>query len=124
MKRTILALILMVSLLTGCGGASMDNAASDWSPQENGATGGSMKGDYDYGYGSDNGWVTEDSKAEMDMPEVPNGSMTGSDVSNSPLENAKIIYTADMTLETRDFEQAGSALTALVNSVGGYFESR
>ena len=122
MKRTILALILMVSLLTGCGGASMDNATSDWAPQENGASGGSMKGDYDYGYGDDNGWVTEESKAEM--PEDPESSMTGSDVSNSPLENAKIIYTADMTLETRDFDQAGSALTALVNSVGGYFESR
>ena len=37
MKRTILALILMLSLLTGCGGASM-NAGSDWAPQENGMT--------------------------------------------------------------------------------------
>lgn len=123
MKRTILTLILMVSLLTGCGGAASNNAGSDWAPQENmteSMSGGSMKGDYDYGY--DNGWVTEDSTA--DMPEAPESSMTGSDVSGSPLENAKIIYTADMTLETRDFDQAGSALTALVSSVGGYFESR
>ena len=121
MKRTILALILMVSLLTGCGGAAMDNAGSDWAPQENGMTGGSMdydKGYYDNGYG--NGWVTEDSMAE---PEAPNSSMTDSTVSNSALENAKIIYTADMTLETREFEQASSALAALVSSVGGYFES-
>lgn len=114
MKRTILALILMVSLLTGCGGASTSN--SDWAPQEN-ATGSAAKDDYNYGY--DNGWVTDESKAEM-----PESSMTGSDASNTALENAKIIYTADMTLETREFEQAGSALTALVNSVGGFFESR
>lgn len=118
MKRTILALILMLSLLTGCGGTASNNATSDWAPQENGTADGAMNGDYDYG------WVTEDSKAEMEMPEAPDSSMTGSDVSSSPLENAKIIYTADMTLETRDFDQVGSALTALVDSVGGYFESR
>ena len=117
MKRTILALLLTVSLLTGCGGASMDNAGSDWAPQENGTAGSYDKGDYDYG----NGWVTEDSVAS---PEAPGSSMTGSDVSNSPLENAKIIYTADMTLETRDFDQASDALAALVTSLGGYFESR
>ena len=119
MKRTILALVLMVSLLTGCGGAAMNNAVSDWAPQENGMTGGSMdydKGYYDNGYG----WA-EDS---VSSPEMPESSMSSSSVSNSALQNAKIIYTADMTLETREFEQAGSALTALVNSVGGYFESR
>ena len=60
----------------------------------------------------------------MASPEVPNSSMTDSTVSSSALENAKIIYTADMTLETRDYEQASDALTALVNSVGGYFQSR
>ena len=53
MKRTILALILLVSILTGCGGASM-NAGSDWAPQENGMTSGSLGYDkeyYDNGYG-------------------------------------------------------------------------
>ena len=118
MKRTILALILMLSLLTGCGGASM-NAGSDWAPQENGMTSGSLGYDKDY-YDGGYGWA-EDSMAS---PEAPNSSMTDSTVSNSALENAKIIYTADMTLETRDYEQASDALTALVNSVGGYFQSR
>ena len=116
MKRTILALLLILSLLTGCGGAAMNNAGSDRAPQES-MTGGSMgydKGDYNYGWAEDS----------MDSPEAPNSSMTGSDVSNAPLENAKIIYTADMTLETRDYEQASAALAALVSSVGGYFESR
>ena len=124
MKRTILALLLVVSILTGCGGAAMNSATSDSAPQENGMAGGMNydKGDYDYDYGYDNGWVTEESKAEM--PQAPGSSMTGSDVSNSPLENAKIIYTADMTLETRDYDQASAALTALVSSVDGYFESR
>ena len=118
MKRTILALILLVSILTGCGGAAMNSATSDWAPQENGMAG-SMdydKGYYDNGYG----WA-EDS---VTSPEMPGSSANAGDVSSNPLQNAKIIYTADMTLETRDFEQAGSALAALVNSVGGYFESR
>ncbi len=117
MKRTILALILIVSILTGCGAAT-NNAGSDWAPQENASTG-SMNydgGDYNYG------WAENESKAEM--PEAPGSSITGSDVSNSALQNAKMIYIADMTLETRDFDRAASALTALVSSMGGYFEGR
>lgn len=38
--------------------------------------------------------------------------------------NAKIIYTADMDLETRDFDAASQALADLVGELGGYFESR
>lgn len=113
MKRTILALLLTVSLLTGCG-ASM-NSATGGAPMDNG-----YKESYDAVGDYDNGWVTEDSKAEM--PQAPESSMTGSDVSNTALENAKIIYTADMTLETREFDAASNALAALVSSLGGYFE--
>ena len=119
MKRTILALVLVMCLLTGCGGsAPMNNAGGDSATQEsisNGALNmGYDKGDYDYGWSDD---AAEDS---VEMPKAPNASPDGGSVEN-PLQNAKIIYTADMTLETRDFDQAGSALTALVNSVGGYF---
>lgn len=121
MKRTILALVLIVSLLTGCGGsAPMNNMASDSATQES-ISGGALnmgydKGDYDYGW-SDN--AAEDS---IEMPKAPNASAGGS-VEN-PLQNAKIIYTADVTLETREFDEASSALTALVSAMGGYFESR
>lgn len=38
--------------------------------------------------------------------------------------NAKIIYTATLSLETKEFDAASQALAALVSDVGGYFESR
>ena len=118
MKRTIPALLLVLLLLTGCGGSATNNAGYDSAPQENGSVSmGYDKGDYNYGW-------AEDSKAEIEMPEAPESSMTDSTVSNSALQNAKMIYTADMTLETRDFDQTSSAVTALVSSLGGYFESR
>lgn len=121
MKRTIPALLLVLLLLTGCGGSAMNNAGFDSAPQENmseSMSGGAMdmgysKDDYDYGW-------AEDSKGEIEMPEAPNASGSG----NSALQNAKMIYTADMTLETRDFDQTSSAVASLVSSLGGYFESR
>ncbi len=125
MKRTVLALLLMISLLTSltaCGSSSTDNMAMDSAPQEN-TSNGFIDKESDF----DGGWVTEDSKAEMDMPEVPSldNSLTGSDVSQTaPTNTNKMIYTADMTLETRDFDAASQSLTTLVSSVGGFFESR
>lgn len=38
--------------------------------------------------------------------------------------NAKIIYTADINLETKDFDDASQALTDIVRELGGYFEHR
>ena len=128
MKRKILALLLMISLLTSltaCGSTASDNMAMDngaSAPQES-ISGGFVDKESDF----DGGWVTEDSKAEIDMPEAPSidNSLTGSDVSQSALPNAnKMIYTADMTLETRDFDAASQSLTTLVGAVGGFFESR
>lgn len=117
MKRTIPALLLVLLLLTGCGGSASNNASYDSAPQESMNSGsasmGYDKGDYNYGW-------AEDSKADIEMPEVPNASID----SSSALQNAKMIYTADMTLETRDFDRTSSAITSLVSSLGGYFESR
>ncbi len=123
MKRTILALFLILTLLTGCAGGSTanDSAMSNGTSAPESMTGGSInmgydKGDYDYGY-------AEDSKAEMPM-EPGSNAMTGSDVSNAAPSGNKLIYTADVTLETRDFDAANAALTDLVASVGGFFERR
>ena len=114
MKRTLPALLLVLLLLTGCGGASMNqSAATDRAPMENGAydTGG------DYGYG----WI-EDS---METPKAEAGGMTDSAVSgNSAVAGAKMIYTADLNLQTKEYDEACAALNTLVAELGGYFETR
>ena len=106
MKRTISALLLMLFLLTGCGGAGMESSSAvDRAPMENGyGTGGS----YDYGW-------TEDSV------ETPSMSVESS---NSAVANTKMIYTADLNLQTKEYDEACAALNTLVAELGGYFETR
>lgn len=38
--------------------------------------------------------------------------------------NAKMIYTADLELETKAFDSASQALDQIVEGLGGYYESR
>ena len=117
MKKTIPALLLVLLLLTGCGGsAPMNNAATE-SIMQNGAAAG---GAYDTGY--DYGWIG----AAPEAPKEESSSMvTGSTTSNSPApQSAKMIYTADVTLQTKEYDAAAAALNALVAELGGYFETR
>ena len=61
MKRTIPALLLVLLLLTGCGGsAPSNNAAMDSMTQ----SAGSVNGSYDYGWGAET--APEMPKAEAD----------------------------------------------------------
>lgn len=121
MKKTMIALLLVVSVLTGCG-ASGGNMAMDSAPSENiTANGGYMKDDYetDYDSGYDYGW-----SGETEMPEAPESAPDTPTGETDALANAKMIYTADVTLETRDFDSASAAVTELVDAMGGYFERR
>ena len=117
MKRMIPALLLVLCLLTGCGGSSnkgvsMDSAASGTMtapsvPQVNGS------------YESyDKGWMEETKPEESETP--ASGASDNSDV----LANAKMIYTADLELQTKEFDTANSALSQLVSEMNGYFETR
>lgn len=99
--RTALRLCLCLCLaaaLSACGGGDASDTAAPETPEE-GNSGGSY-GDY----GWDGGTAAEEAGV----------SQTGT----------KMIYTADITLETRDFDAAAEGLTELVQDLGGYFESR
>lgn len=108
----ILTAILLLSLLSGCG-ASSDKAATD-------------------SYVS-NGYAPESApSAPMEMPEMDYGyaadmpASKPADDSNVSGEdrfaNAKLIYTANIELESTEFDSAVSGLEALVEDMGGYFE--
>lgn len=101
----LLALLLALALLAGCGGAekgadssaSMTGSADMAAPQEaNGFYGGGA----------------ETAPAAPELQKAP-----------SLPENAKLIYTADIDLETTEFDRAVEQLESLVASAGGYFES-
>lgn len=123
MKRMIPALLLVLCLLTGCGGSSnkgvsMDSAASGTmtapsAPQINGSF--NPNGSYE---SYDKGWIEE---AKPEEPETPAG---GASDNSDVLANAKMIYTADLELQTKEFDTANAALSQLVNEMNGYFETR
>lgn len=137
-KLTILlAVLLLVSLLSGCGssagtstapGASADTApmapAEAPSDFNSGASSGSWgmdnKAEYDY--------PADDSYAPAPMPEPEGNSGPSSDGNLQPIagsvpENVKLIYTADISLQTTEFDDATKKLNELVSSLGGYYES-
>ena len=117
MKKKLFALftVLLLLSLTACGGSAFNSSKGGSSAPQTAA-------DVNY-----NGYAAADSADSWDMPEAewaaadeaPMDTIYG----GAP-ENAKIIYTADVNLETKEFDQAAQTLTAVVTELGGYFESR
>lgn len=103
MKRKLALLLAALLLLglTACGGSS-NGSGSDSSAPSGGAA------DYDAPMAMEGeaGWAED---TEASGPAV-----------NPALADAKIIYTADMELETRTYDEAAAALDRLVEEVGGY----
>lgn len=97
----LLTLVLVVSLF-GCGASAPRDSAA---PAAADSVGGEM-------------WVTEDSATaeENGFYEEPAAPAEG--VKDKA---AKIIYTADMDVQTLTFDQAVADITALVTEAGGYF---
>ncbi len=128
MKRSIklgvvIALCLALCLpLAGCGGSSKSSAYDNSfvsSPQAAPAAG---KPSYD-------GWAAEESKTEMAYPaempapepEAPVSPGSADNPLNRP--DVKLIYTANMTVQTTEFEESVQGIRDLVAQYGGYFEN-
>ncbi len=96
-----LAALLLMSMLTGCGSSSWSGASADTTMPESAAQ-----------------------TAAEDVSEVYYGEAASLNVpSSSGDSEAKLIYTADLDLETTDFDAAVEALQDLAADCGGYFES-
>ena len=104
MKRQIsllLAALLLLTLLVGCGGSDSAKPA---------ATG--------YAYGTGASTAPE---ATMEQDSKFNST---AGVADDALRDAKMIYRANIDLQTTDYETSEAAISNLVRSFGGYFESR
>ncbi|MBD5162810.1 MAG: DUF4349 domain-containing protein [Oscillibacter sp.] len=115
MKKKVCALLAAVLLLslTACGsrgGQSSNTASSSPAAADQNASD---------SYDIPMGW---DAAAPESAPMEPSPD-PASGGGNIPAD-AKMIYTADVDLETREFDAASQALSDLVDELGGYFESR
>ena len=110
----LLALVMALALV-GCGASApkteafMDMTTSD---------GAAMDMGFDAG-----GAPMEDYKEEA---EYQNGAFEEypSTTDNEKLKDVKMVYTANMDLQTLSFDQADADISALVEEMGGYFEQR
>lgn len=110
----LLALVMTLALV-GCGASApkteafMDMTTSDDAAMDMG---------FDAG-----GAPMEDYKEEA---EYQNGAFEEypSTTDNEKLKDVKMVYTANMDLQTLSFDKADSDISALVEEMGGYFEQR
>lgn len=105
----LLTLLALLGLLSGCGGGG-DTTASDTASNSAATEGADDPG------GSYGAW------AEAEVAEDSGG--TAEDGASDRLENAKMIYTARMEVETTAFDTADADLRTLVESWGAILSRR
>lgn len=122
MKKKLFALLLTAAALlslAACGGSAGGGVMSDMKTDSS-----APAEDYNFSADAEMGWDMP-AEAPAPAPESPEGGYGGMDGSYGGVPaNAKIIYTADMDLETKSFDEAQKALADIVEELGGYFESR
>lgn len=116
-----LSVLLMLSTLAACGAKSSDAVATD-SAQSTGSAA------MENGMGMDMSTTTEaapEAPAEtMETTETTDSGEAGGSTSAQPdLSEQKIIYSADVTVETLEFDKALDALDQMITDLGGFAES-
>ena len=112
MKKRILAIallaLLLVSVLTACGGSG------SYSRTQGNSFAGDTKLDFAAAPAERDYAVGYESNEAYDQPRLQN--------ENTP-KNLKIIYSARITMESTEFDNALNALSALVERHGGWYQS-
>lgn len=111
-KRKLLPVLLVLCLvLSACGSAGMSAASGNKNPGEN----------FD-------AQAPQAAPSEMPVPMPDHDGMIAEEFSGNAAggayyDNTKIIRTADLSLQSTEFDAAVEALNALVSAQKGYFES-
>ena len=126
MKKTLIALSALIlsatTILTGCGSKAFDSAEAEIYTQNSSfyrddaaeeSYSLSVNGSYDYTAGTNS-----DGKLSYSEPESPT-----ENILPEALANRKIIYSSSYSMQTTEFEKTISALDALCQKYGAYYEN-
>ncbi len=122
MKSRMLAMLLAVTVLLALAGcaASSDTAAAD--SADTSSNGSAFEESATEESTTASGGIATDS-AETAPPEPGSAEADGSAAQSAAELTEKLIYSADLTVETTDFDAATGAVEDLVAEVGGFLES-
>ncbi len=109
----ILTLMLLAVCLTGCSGQDSANSSAQVGSGNSGNTESAMPDYYGSGTTNEADQETADSSGLSGVPVTPSGSGNLAE---------KIIYTAEINMETMEFDNASEQIAGLVNECGGFFE--
>ncbi|MEA4966174.1 MAG: DUF4349 domain-containing protein [Oscillospiraceae bacterium] len=115
-KRTaiLLCLLLVLSLLTACGSTrTASTSTADYAAETAAAA---AKGD---GYAAAN----ENASDSVSVPAGAAETASAGDGSADLSVTDKIIYSADLSLESTEFDQAVASIESMVTEFGGYIQS-
>ena len=120
MKKRLIVLLaaLCLLLLTACGGGKDASSPAADMADDNGFV------STDMAPMAPAGWDGAVYDAPQEAPALGAEAKSEEGVGGGLPANTKMIYTADMDLETKEFEQASEAISDIVEELGGYFESR
>lgn len=125
----LLSALLITAALTGCSAAKSESAAADSAMSMNQsastAAGGAAPSEPQAMKESESGWDSGSDYAAADTELAPAAPAGESELpsGNGLPANTKLIYTAEIDMETTKFDTAVSELQRLVSAAGGYFES-
>ena len=113
-KLTLLfALILLISLFAGCGSSKSDSASMETTMATSSSVSNNTSAAYGYAYDME-------APAAAEKSESVETTAAGGGIAQA---NVKMIYSADISLQTTEFDEATAKMSELVSSLGGYFEA-
>lgn len=122
MKKNMLTILITAAVLSlaGCGASSGASAAPDAAYNETAAAEGT---DDTAGFGYETAETSGDTGENTENEDAGGGTAAVTDSDTTADIRKKIIYTADVSIDARDYDTAKSEISALIEKQNGFIDS-